>query len=122
MFSDQWPLAFVREDDHGFTTTVYRYDPEDPTAPWVKLDAEYPGSFGVFAPVQTDNGWSGVSWTAWYEAALWYSESALGPWTWVEGFHTEQRTYEHGLNVVDGSLIWRWSNAEGSQRPSKRAM
>jgi len=56
------------------------------------------------------------------EAALWHSESALGPWAWVEGFHTEQRTYEHGLNVIDGSLIWRWSNADGSQRPNSRVV
>jgi hypothetical protein len=66
----------------------------------------------------TDTGWFGVSWTPWHEAALWHSESALGPWAWVEGFHTEQRTYENGLNVIGGSLIWRWSNADGSQRPN----
>ena len=30
------------------------------------------------------------------------------------------RTYDHGPNVVDGRVWWRWSNGEGSMRPEYR--
>lgn len=114
-FSDQWPLAFMR-DPYGLATSVYEIDPSDPTAPWVDLDGDLPDSHGVFAPIQTEGGWFGYTWTMWFEHALWVAENATGPWVEVETFTTEQRTYDHGMSVVDGELVHRWSQGEGDQR------
>lgn len=115
-FSDQYPLAFVR-DNGSFETDIYQFDPAAPTEPWTAVEADLPDTFGTFTPVQTTDGWWGMSAENWYDVSLWRAPEATGPWTRVDSFRTATRTYDHALNVIDGRVWWRWSNGEGSGRP-----
>lgn len=118
-FSDQYPLAFVR-DPYGLSTDVFEF--ADPRGEWVPAGHGLPESHGVFAPVQTADGWWGYTWEMWHTATLWHADNLTGPWTAVEQTTTELRTYDHGLNVVAGEVIHRWSNGEGSQRVGYRTI
>lgn len=112
-FSDQMSFAFVR-DPFGLGTTVYEFFL--PYGEWVELGGDAPDSHGVFAPVQTGDGWYGYSWEMWWSATLWRGDGPGGPWEPVEHITTPERTYDHGLNVIDGQVVYRWSNGEGDQR------
>lgn len=109
-FSDQWPIAFVRQPG-SFMTEAWRYDPANPTADWEQLDVSLPESFGTFTAVQTADGWWGVVASDWTRFALWHADSLDGDWEAVEGFETVGRSYDHQLNVVAGRVVHRWSNA-----------
>lgn len=119
-FLDQEPVAAMQQPG-SYETDLYTYDLLDPTAPWQLFDTNLPDSFGPFAPVQTADGWWGVSW-AMNDVALWHAADPTGTWTRVDGWHQDGLTYGHGLNIVEGRALYRWSNAQGSQRVEYREL
>jgi hypothetical protein len=107
-FSDQWPgMAFGREP-HGQANRLYAFDVDDVAAG--EQASRLPSSDGPFAPVQTENGWFGYSWS-WTEntATLWHTDLLGTEWTVEEVIPYVGQTHAHGLNVVGGELVHRWS-------------
>lgn len=119
-FLDQEPVAAVQQPG-SYETELYVYDPADITAPWQSFESDLPQSFGPFTPVQTDKGWWGVSWVI-NDVALWHADDPTGTWEWADGWHADGLTYGHGLNIVNGQVVYRWSNAQGSQRVQYRVL
>lgn len=122
-FSDQWPgLAFVK-DPFSHQTEAVLYDPADPTAAWRPMATDLPESGGVFAPVQTADGWLGVVWglapepDMWHVVETWRADTLEGEWSLQSTERTELRTHDHQLNVVDGVVVHRSNNLDGSRRP-----
>lgn len=119
VFLDQHPhLAAVREPGSA-ATHIWQLDPENPEAPWTDLGETFNNSQGVFVPVQTADRWLGTSWEYGVGGTLWESDSAMGPWTQVMAIPDSEghATYGHMLDVIEGHVFWRWSNANGDQRP-----
>lgn len=122
---DGWNVTFV--DQRSDLVTARRYDDDrthvfelQPDGSWLDHGVTFEGGAGTFELLQIADGWLGMSWTWPGDATLWRSDSALGPWApeWTERPSTGEWTYGHGLNVVDGAVVWRWSNGTDSQRPS----
>lgn len=69
-----------------------------------------PESGGVFAPVQTADGWFGYSWD-WEAntATLWRADGIGQEWVEQSTVGYVAQTHAHGLNVVDGRLVHRFS-------------
>lgn len=121
---DPWDGLFG--EWHG--TQLYRFDPADPVADWDAIASNLPISGAVFVPVQTAAGWWGVSWGLgvagemnWHDVTLWYTPAdELGtdtPWTEWATDRTALETHYHTLVVVDGIVLWRSNNLDGSRRP-----
>lgn len=119
-FLDQEPVAAVQQPG-SYETNLYTYDPLDPTALWQPFETNLPDSFGPFTPIQTNDGWWGVSWVM-NDVALWHAADPTGTWTRVDGWHVDGLTYGHGLNIVNGHVLYRWSNAQASQRVEYREL
>lgn len=116
-FQDQQPLAVTFSHTAG--SQLYSFDPAAPWESWVSLGGEFPDSHGPFVPIQTDDGWWGVSWAIWgtmsadTTVALWHSDTATGPYEWVRTVPNVGETYDHNLNVIDGRVYHRFSTLNG---------
>lgn len=120
-FSDQYPgLAFAMNSycalENDCRSRVVEFDVTDPTVG--DTVAHTPESSGQFAPVQTADGWVGVAWDWDANTATYWTTDMIGD-PWVEGetvVYGDGQTHAHGLNVVNGEVVHRWSTI--GQRPS----
>lgn len=115
-FSDQWPLVFTK-DPYTDITFAWQFDPESPLEGWLRVPTGLPPSDGAFVPVQSYNGWWGVTWRAWHTVEFWRADSLDGVWTLDHAEPTVARTHDHQLNVVDGVIWHRFNNLDGTRRP-----
>lgn len=117
-FSDQYPgMAFVKDAwctlfNGDCRTSILQYDINDIASS--ERVGYGPVSGMAFAPVQTENGWYGVSWDYLANTStLWTTDAIGNEWTEVEVYEYDMdvdgQTHAHGLNVVDGQVIHRWS-------------
>jgi len=116
-FQDQYPLAVTFSHTEG--STLWSVTSQTPWESWVPLGGEFPDSHGPFVPVQTDDGWWGVSWAIWgtmsadTTVALWHSDLATGPYEWVRTVDNVGETYAHSLGVIDGVVYHYFSTLNG---------
>lgn len=128
-FSDQHPgMAFAANNYLDRSTYVYEFDVAEPDS-GQRLGQLPMANDTVTAPVQTDNGWHAVTYS-WADntATFWSAPADRMLDGWVEGETIQytagpeagglrlRQTHAHGLNVVDGQVLHRWSTIR--QRPT----
>lgn len=114
-FSDQHPGIAFRQNSYCAAfgtcyTEVWEFDLDDPSRGH-KI-GRLPFDSGVqVAPVQAEDGWYAVTWS-WMEnsSTIWHADDLFGEWTATKTtVYTHGQTHAHGLNVVDGEIIHRFS-------------
>jgi len=125
LFSDQGTqpdgLVLTTAFTHEHGSLLFGADPAQPWAHWERyaLPEPLPASSGAFMPVQTGDGWWGVTWAIWPTmgpdtvVALWHADQAVGPYQWVRTIPNQGETYAHSLGVIDGVVFHYFSTLNG---------